>query len=56
MSRAPLQLPNSTATLGTIVQAITARFDAATASGEWPDQPLWQQQPQQQVPDHARAA
>ena len=51
-----MQMPNSTATLGTIVQAITARFDAATASGKWPDTFLWQQQPPQQVPDHARAA
>ena len=56
MSLAPLQVPNSTATLGTIAQAITARYDAATASGEWPDTPLWQQQPQQPVPDHAQAA
>lgn len=28
-------------TIGAIVQAITARYDAAAATGEWPDRPLW---------------
>ncbi|MEI6032440.1 MAG: hypothetical protein WCQ20_14950 [Synechococcaceae cyanobacterium ELA739] len=27
--------------LGAIVLAITARYDAATASGEWPSVPAW---------------
>lgn len=30
-------------TIGAIVEAITARFDAAAAYGEWPDRPHWQQ-------------
>ena len=51
-----MQVPNSTATLGTIVERITARYDLATAAGEWPVTPLWQQQPPQPAPDHARAA
>jgi hypothetical protein len=51
-----MQMPNTTASIGTIVVAITARFDAATASGEWPDRPLWQQTPPQPVQDHAQAA
>ena len=51
-----MHIPNTTASIGTIVEAITARFDAATASGEWPDRPLWQQPPQQPVERHAQAA
>lgn len=31
----------STGPIGAIVLAITARYDAAMASGEWPDRPLW---------------
>ena len=54
MSATPLQMPN--ASIGTIVERITARFDAATASGEWPDTPLWQQPPSQPVERHAQAA
>jgi hypothetical protein len=30
-------------TIGTIVEAITRRYDAAQATGEWPDRPRWQQ-------------
>jgi hypothetical protein len=30
-------------TIGTIVEAITARYDTAQATGEWPDRPCWQQ-------------
>jgi hypothetical protein len=42
-------------TIGTIVEAITARYDAAQASGEWPDRPRWQQPlaaPLQSPPAH----
>jgi hypothetical protein len=49
-----MQMPN--ASIGTIVERITSRFDAATTAGEWPERPLWQQTPPQSVQDHARAA
>jgi hypothetical protein len=49
-----MQMPNTTASIGTIVERITSRFDAATASGEWPDRPLWQQPPPQPVERHAQ--
>ncbi len=35
----------TTSTIGTIVQAITRRYDAAAATGEWPDRPHWQHRP-----------
>lgn len=41
-------------TIGAIVQAITARYDIAMATGEWPDRPLWLQ-PKQQAPQPRRA-
>lgn len=28
--------------LASVIRSVTARYDAAVASGEWPDLPLWQ--------------
>jgi hypothetical protein len=28
-------------TIGNVVEAITRRYDAAQATGEWPDRPRW---------------
>ncbi len=45
----------TTSAIGAIVQAITRRYDAAAATGEWPDRPHWQQPlaaPPQSPPAH----
>jgi hypothetical protein len=34
-------MEGTTTSIGTIVEAITRRYDAAQATGEWPDRPLW---------------
>ncbi len=43
-------------TIGAIVQAITARYDAAAATGEWPDRPHWQQPLAAPPPGTSRAS
>lgn len=52
-------MPQSCRPLGAIVLAISARYDAAAASGDWPTVPRWatppsQRQPATQRPEVAR--
>jgi len=43
-------MPQSYRTIGAIVLAISARYDAAAASGKWPTVPAWATPPNQRKP------
>jgi hypothetical protein len=47
-------MPQSCRTIGAIVLAISARYDDAAASGEWPTVPGWATPPSQRKPASQR--